>query len=85
VPVELAVATAWQHGMLIFRHEPLSHVVSEVNRYRPGRIILLDQKLGARDVVANFHLDRIDEVVDHVVAAFGAHATFLPGRVVLLS
>jgi transmembrane sensor len=84
-PVELAVATAWQHGMLIFRHEPLSYVVAEVNRYRPGRIILLDQKLGARDVVANFHLDRIDEVVDHVVAAFGAHATFLPGRVVLLS
>ena len=84
-PVELAVATAWQHGMLIFRHEPLKRVVAEVNRYRPGRIIVLDDKLGSRDVVASFHLDRIDEVVDHMVQAFDAHATFLPGGVVLLS
>jgi transmembrane sensor len=84
-PVELAVATAWQHGMLIFRHEPLRRVVDEVNRYRPGRIIVLDDALGNRDVVANFHLDRIDEVVEHVVQAFDAHATFLPGGVVLLA
>jgi transmembrane sensor len=84
-PVELAVATAWQQGMLIFRHEPLRRVVDEVNRYRRGRIIVLDDTLGNRDVVANFHLDRIDEVVEHVVQAFGAHATFLPGGVVLLA
>jgi transmembrane sensor len=84
-PVELAVATAWQHGMLIFRHEPLRRVIAEVNRYRPGRIIVLDDRLGNRDVVANFHIDRINEVVEHVVQAFDAHATFLPGGVVLLS
>jgi len=84
-PAELAVTTAWQNGMLIFRHEKLTHVIAEVNRYRPGRIIVLDEKLGARDVVASFHLDRIDEVVEHVVQAFGAQATFLPGSVVLLS
>jgi transmembrane sensor len=84
-PVDMATATAWQHGMLIFRHETLASVIAEVNRYRPGRIVLLDNKLGARDVVASFHLDRIDEVVAHVEEAFGARATFLPGGVVLLS
>jgi transmembrane sensor len=84
-PVELAIATAWQHGVLIFRHEPLRRVVAEVNRYRPGRIIVLDDTLGSRDVVASFHLDRIDEVVEHVMQAFGARATFLPAGVVLLS
>jgi transmembrane sensor len=85
LPIDLAVATAWQHGMLIFRHEPLSHVIAEVNRYRPGRIMLLGERLGKCDVVASFHLNRIDEVVDHVVRAFDAHETSLPGGVVLLS
>lgn len=85
LPVELAVATAWQHGMLIFRHEPFDHVVAEVNRYRPGRIIVLDDALGRRDVVASFHLDRIGEVVGNLEHAFGARPTFLPGGIVLLS
>jgi transmembrane sensor len=83
-PIDLAVATAWQKGQLIFRHEPLARVVEEVNRYRPGRIVLINEELGQRDVVATFHLDRIDEVVDHLSRAFGARTRSLPGGVVLL-
>jgi transmembrane sensor len=83
-PIDLAVATAWQKGQLIFRHEPLAHVIDEVNRYRPGRIVLMDEKLGERDVVATFHLDRIDEVVEHLTQAFNLRARFLPGGVVLV-
>jgi transmembrane sensor len=83
-PIDLAVATAWQKGQLIFRHEPLSHVIDEVNRYRRGRIILIDQQLGQRDVVATFRLDRIGEVVEHLTQAFNARARTLPGGVVLL-
>jgi transmembrane sensor len=85
LPVDLAVATAWQSGQLIFRHEPLARVIEEVNRYRPGRIVLINRKLGQRDVVATFHLDRIDEVVAHLTRAFDARAHTLPGGVVLLS
>jgi transmembrane sensor len=80
-----AVATAWQRGLLIFRDAPLAAVVDEVNRYRPGRIILLNEALAARKVVAGFQLDRIDEVVDYLTRAFGAKARQLPGGVVLLS
>jgi transmembrane sensor len=82
--VDLAVATAWQQGQLIFRHERLARVVEEVNRYRPGRIVLLDRGLGERDVVATFHLSRIDEAVEHLARAFGARTRVLPGGVVLL-
>jgi transmembrane sensor len=83
-PIDLAVATAWQKGQLIFRHEPLARVIEEVNRYRPGRIVLINEELGQRDVVATFHLDRIDEVVEHLTRAFNARARSLPGGVVLL-
>jgi transmembrane sensor len=83
-PTDVAVATAWQKGQLIFRHEPIARVVEEVNRYRPGRIVLINEELGRRDVVATFHLDRIDEVVEHFTRAFNARARSLPGGIVLL-
>ena len=82
--VDLAIATAWQQGQLVFRHERLARVIEEVNRYRPGRIVLLDHGLGERDVVATFHVSRIDEAVDHLARAFGARVRSLPGGVVLL-
>jgi transmembrane sensor len=83
--IDLAVVTAWQQGQLVFRHEPLARVLEEINRYRPGRILLLNEKLGERDVVATFHLDRIDDVIAHLAEAFDARARFLPGGVVVLS
>ncbi len=83
--IDVAAATAWEHGQLIFRHETLAHVIEEVNRYRPGRIILLNEELAKRDVVATFYLDRIDDTVEHLALAFGARTRVLPGGVVLLS
>ena len=78
--------TAWQRGVLVFRNQSLRYVVDEVNRYRPGRIILVNQALGARPVAfASFHLDRLDDVVPQMEALYGAMARHLPGGIVLLS
>lgn len=85
VTIDVSVATAWQRGLLIFRDAPLALVVDEVNRYRPGRIILLNSALAERRVVAGFRLDRIDDVVGYFTRVFGARARTLPGGVVLLS
>lgn len=84
VGVDTAVVTAWRSGVLIFRHERLSRVIDEVNRYRPGRIILVDGALGRRRIDASFRLDRIDDVVPQIEHVFGVRATSLPGGVVLL-
>jgi transmembrane sensor len=82
--IDPEVITAWQRGLLMFRRAPLSHVVEEVNRYRSGRVILLDAALGRRHVVANFRLDRINEVVDFISKAMGIPIRSLPGGVVLV-
>jgi transmembrane sensor len=79
------VVTAWQRGLLIFHDLPLAEVVAEVNRYRRGRIILLNDALAERKVVAGFRIDQIDDIVNYIVQAFGARARPLPGGVVLLS
>jgi transmembrane sensor len=78
--------TAWERGVLIFRNQSLGYVVDEVNRYRAGRIILLNQALGSRPVaLASFHLDRLDEIIPQMEALYGARARYLPAGIVLLS
>jgi transmembrane sensor len=82
--IDLDMIAAWQRGLLMFYRAPLSDVIEEVNRYRSGRIILLDAALGRRQVAANFRLDRIDDVVDFISKAMGIPIRSLPGGVVLV-
>ena len=85
VAVDPAVVTAWKRGMLIFRNAPLAQVIAELNRYRPGKIILLNKALADRKVVAGFRLDQIGDAVGYLCQAVGAQARSLPGGVVLLT
>ena len=82
--IDPEIVTAWQRGLLIFRDEALSRVIEEVNRYRFGKIVLLDNKLGQRRIAANFRLDRIEDVVDFVADVVHAPVRRLSGGVVLL-
>jgi transmembrane sensor len=85
IAIDPNVVTAWKRGMLIFRNVPLTQVIAELNRYRPGKIILLNAALADRSVVAGFRLDQIGEAVNYLSRAVGAQARSLPGGVVLLT
>jgi len=78
-------ATAWQHDLLIVRDRPLAEVVDEVNRYRPGHIIVTNAALGRRLVNGTFHLERLDNFPAQIRELFGAGVHALPGGVVLLT
>ncbi|MBR1220406.1 DUF4880 domain-containing protein [Bradyrhizobium sp. U87765 SZCCT0131] len=82
--VDPMIVTAWRGGYLMFRKEPLDRVLAEVNRYRPGRIVLLDATLGRGLVTARFKLDRLDDVITQVHEVFGARIRTLPGGLVLI-
>lgn len=85
VPVDPSVVVAWRQNMLIFRNEQLSKVISEVNRYWRGRIVLMRSEVAGRRVTARFNLERLNDVVPQMQSVFGLHARVLPGGVVLLS
>jgi transmembrane sensor len=80
-----AVVTSWREGFLVFHDARLADVIAEINRYRPGRIVVVGEVLGRRPVNGRFYLARLDEVVDKFQNAFGAHVMSLPGGVVVLS
>lgn len=85
VEVDPAGVTAWRDGILVFHDEPLGHVIEEVNRYWPGRIIVANAKLGERLVTARFKLDHLEDAITQIKLVFHANVTRLPGGVVVLS
>ncbi|MEW6435849.1 MAG: FecR domain-containing protein [Pseudomonadota bacterium] len=85
VTADPAAVTAWQKGLVIFRSTPIVEVIAEINRYRPGRVILINAALGRRQLNARFRIEDMDKVVGQIEQIFGAHATTLPYGVLLLS
>jgi transmembrane sensor len=83
--IDPEVITAWREGLLVFRNDPLQRVIDEVNRYRPGKIIVMNEELGRKLVFASFRLDRLDEVVTRVANVFGAQVRTFPAGIVMLS
>lgn len=47
---------AWFEGRLIFRDRPLAEVLAEVERYLPGKILLMSRRLAATRVTGNYKL-----------------------------
>jgi len=84
VAADPAEVIAWRDGMLVFHDAPLARVIDEVNRYRPGRIILLDAALGRRLVTARFEISRLDTVMGQISHVFRAPVKTLPGGFVLV-
>jgi len=84
IGVDTVVVTAWRDGVLVFRNTPLVRVIEEVNRYRPGRIILVDTELGQRLVTARFEIKRLDTVMGQIGNVFKVPVKSLPGGFVLV-
>lgn len=77
-------ATAWRRGVLIFRDQPLAQMLDVVNRYRPGRIILVNPQLARRTFNGLLQINRIDNVFAQL-QKLGAQITEFPAGIVLVS
>lgn len=83
--VDTSTVIAWRQQILVFNDATLSTVIDEINRYRPGMLLLLNSELGKRKVQARFSLDQLAGVALLIRDAYGAKCTELPGGVVVLS
>jgi ferric-dicitrate binding protein FerR (iron transport regulator) len=83
--VDTSAVIAWRQQVLVFNDATLSQVIDEINRYRPGMLLLLNAELGKRKVQARFSLDQLAGVALLIRDAYGATCTELPGGVVVLS
>ncbi|MBR1220901.1 FecR domain-containing protein [Bradyrhizobium sp. U87765 SZCCT0131] len=84
-PADVEMVSAWEDGVLIFRMTPLSEVVAQINRYRSGRVVLLDRELARKTVSGRFRIDRIEDILPRLNQALGLKNRVLPGGVILLT
>jgi transmembrane sensor len=83
--VDPNVASEWQRGIVEFRDAPLAEAIAEINRYRPGRIVLVSAALGEKRINGRFRVGQMDKVLLQLEQAFSAKLRRLPGGIVLLS
>jgi transmembrane sensor len=83
--VDPEIEAAWQRGIVIFQATPLDEVVEEINRYRRGRIVLINRALAHKAVSGRFRIDRLNDILVQLEQAFGARVRPLPGGIALLS
>ncbi|AJC22912.2 FecR family protein [Pandoraea pulmonicola] len=83
--VSVADVSAWRSGMLIFREAPLGHVLDEINRYRRGRVVLMNASLRNQPVSGSFEITLLDMALAQLQRTFDLSARTLPGGLVVLS
>lgn len=62
-PADLAVTEAWRRDQIIFQDVALRRVLAEIERYRRGRIVLTDRRLGDIPVTAIFSSKQLDNAL----------------------
>jgi transmembrane sensor len=77
--------TAWRQGRLIFEGIPVAQIIAEINRYRSGRIMLMNEDIGRRLLTARLRTTETDKIVIQIVHIFGAKARTLPGGIIVLT
>lgn len=75
---------AWRQGQMVFVQATLAEVVEQINRYRPGRLIITGEQLKNRRITAVFSVNRLDDAVNALEQTFGIRARRLTDYLVLL-
>lgn len=77
-------ATAWRRGMLVFDDVPLRVVVNTLNRYRRGRIVILDGALASRRVSGVFTAGELDDAISTITDELGVRSRSVPPFITVL-
>jgi transmembrane sensor len=75
---------AWRDGWLNYYKTPLADVVKDLSRYYPGRILLLNDALGARRVSGSFPSNDPEAVLKALQAVLGFEQHSVLGRLIVV-
>lgn len=77
--------SAWRRGELVFVKTRLADVLDEINRYRPGQVVLVNRSVRDQPVSGSFFISSLDVALSLMQRTFGLHRRSLPGGVLLLT
>jgi transmembrane sensor len=76
--------TAWRRGNLVIRGLPFANAVAEIDRYRPGKILLLADTARLQPVTARLSLSSLDAGLEALAATHGLAVTYVTGYLAIL-
>lgn len=76
---------AWRQRRLVIEGMPLGQALDELERYRPGYIVLLDDTAAARPVSGVFATERTDAAIDILAGTQGLSVTRLTPWLTIIS
>ena len=82
--VDVEEATAWRRGQLIINDRPLAELLTELGRYRIGKVFPIDADIAGMRVTGVFSLHNPDETLQRICKALHLKANAL-GPWILLS
>lgn len=85
VAADLNALTAWRRGKLVFDDRPLGQVIEQINRYREGKILIVDPRLRDFRVSGIFDIARPDSVLSAIEHILPVRSVRLTRYLVLLS
>lgn len=83
-PVDLARATSWRNGSLIFENAALGDVVAALGRYHRGHVFFADAALRSRRVTGVFGANDPLEALGEIEAALGLRMAMLTKYLIVL-
>lgn len=77
-------AVAWRQGLIVIDDLPLDQALAELDRYRPGRIVLLGDGTDFESVSGAFDVESVDAAIAGIAATHGLAATELTRYLLIL-
>lgn len=75
VAVEPKQISAWRRGKLIFNNQAMGEVIAELDRYYPGRIVIVDDKLTALKISGVFPMADPAKALDMIADTLSVKIT----------
>ncbi|WP_312470384.1 FecR family protein [Brucella sp.] len=68
--VDPELAASWRSGRLVFEDQPLEHVVRDIARHLPGKVMIASSDLAKRRITGTFDLSAPSTALDDFIKAF---------------
>lgn len=83
-PVDAAEATAWRNGSIVFEGKPFAAAVTELGRYLPERIVMLDRARHAQPVSGMFSIRQPQHAIEALAATQNLSVTRVPRVMIVI-
>ncbi|MEC4748537.1 FecR family protein [Methylomicrobium sp. Wu6] len=83
--IDLQRAAAWHRRRMVFQDRPLAEVVAELDRYRPGKLLIISAAIEKLPITGVFGIADTDVALASIEQSLPVSVRKLPGGLVLLS